>query len=193
MGGLERRYRGNTLRGRMKSYPFARGIVCAYNIHFGCGGPPMKTVIFETRAAMRKFYRFLMRRLRRHQSNLCRKTWACVSSLYTLARIKHGDGSISMYEIVDRDYCGIALLVEGYLNQEVITHEAGHVGFAHATWSRMVSPWMLPGETHEELVCYPAGIWASELDKIITRDGLRRTGGDSYEARRAWVRPLENK
>lgn len=162
------RFRKQGLFRRIRRYPFAKGIIGAWDISVD-GGPAAKTIIFESRVAMRRFYD----NLRPLGIGICPRTGLgrrCCG--FVNAMRSTGPDEV----VVDRRYFCVVGLVQGLLTQEYLTHEACHVGFAHALRHGEVSAFHDPRNT-EENVCYPAGRWAEQVMIVIENEGIRTHGG----------------
>lgn len=178
---IPQRTRKQGLFRRVRRYPFAEGIVGAWDISVDAG-PAAKTIIFESRAAMRRFYDGI-RRLGIGISARDGLGGRCCGFVNSMTfTVMDPETMETTYTVVDRRYFCIVGLVEGLLTQEYLTHEASHVGFAHARRSGAASPFRDENNA-EEVVCYPAGRWADQVMLVIEQNNLRTHGGDGKRAR----------
>lgn len=133
--------------------------------------PMAKVIVFKNRKSMRHFYANVIPKYR-GPDPLDVGCQGCVNKLIVAQVDPHTSEVVSVQ--VDRRYFCIVLLVEGFLSNEVILHEAVHVGFAWDYRTQGVSRYSV-ADMSEENVCYPAGLFADALLKIIEEEGLRRT------------------
>lgn len=76
------------------------------------------------------------------------------------------------YMEVDRRYFAMVCFCAKYLSAEVISHEAVHVAFAYDRRVRRKDLWSDMDENSDEAICYPAGIAANQINKILHNTGM---------------------
>lgn len=127
-----------------------------------------KLLVFGTTAALRQFWRRGLGR-----GELGRSCCGAVTPLGYEVQDFRKDGTIKSrrMEVDSRYFCVIGLC-EKHLSMEIISHEAVHAGYAYAKRVNLKNLWYGAKENDEELVCYPAGRIAAEINRKLHKAGL---------------------
>jgi hypothetical protein len=92
---------------------------------------------------------------------------------------KKGQKQKPAHLVVDKNFfCVIGLIVTS-LGMEIITHECVHAAYAYAKRVKR-NLWLGSHDLDEENICYPAGIIASGVNKLLRENGMY----DIYEKHR---------
>jgi hypothetical protein len=142
---------------------FRNGLVAEADIYpQSYGRLAAKLLIFDTTKSLRSFWRDAL------GHDLGSKCLGAVNAL-AQERTKFTKGKPETTTLhVDRRYFCIIGLVKGYLNSEIISHEATHAGFAyHKRVKRNV--WGKIGDFDEEQVAYPTGRITDAINRFLHR------------------------
>jgi hypothetical protein len=152
---------------RIRSHPKARGVISAADIRVTGGGRlRLKVVVFANKASLHHFWKAVL-----GKPHLGRTCCGAVNGLaYERIEIRPGRSDLHTL-VVDPRYFAIMGLVKGYLNMEIVTHEATHAAFAYARRHHR-DMWVGSGDLEEENVCYPAGRIAKSINAFLHEEGL---------------------
>jgi hypothetical protein len=127
-----------------------------------------KLMVFEDAAGLRRFWKNIS------EDRLGPNCLAAVNMLaHWTESLGNGSWKRRMDVLDQRYFCVIGLVV-GHLTMEVITHEAVHAGFCYAKRVKRC-PWDNYDDFDEELVAYPAGRIARQINKFLHDQGVYPT------------------
>lgn len=176
---------------RFKKY--ASDIIGGWDIRLHYSALACKTLIFRTRKSMHEFHDDLAKRGIINHGAIPKTAFAFVAELTDhVVRFpgkKEKDQREKHRLQVDPNYFAICCFVEGDMDIDKITHESIHVAYAYGRRVRK-NKYFEPGDHEEEAVCYPAGVYARQVVKIISREAIRAIGGDSKKWRDAWDKSI---
>lgn len=144
----------------------ARGLLLEADLQMHRSRLWAKLLVFDTPLSLRLFWKKCL-----GKGDLGKGCLGAVNALgYEVIEFRKDKTEKSILVVDPRYYCVIGL-TKGRLNMEVVTHEAVHAGFCYAK-RRKGDLWHGAKDLDEENVCYPAGIIASQINKVLHDAGL---------------------
>lgn len=122
-----------------------------------------KLIVFKSVSDLRMFWKKTL-----GKGELGKNTIGAVNSLSCEVNDFSGETEKRYIEADCRVFCVIGLVV-GKINQEIVTHESTHAGFAYAKRVKNRFLWTGSLEMDEESVCYPAGRIAHGINQALLK------------------------
>ena len=123
----------------------------------------LKLLVFKNKKDLQKFWK---KRLQRDIGN------ACVGAVTPLGyEVINFETNVN-YLCVDKKYFAIMGLCKTHLSMEVVCHESMHAGIAYAKRTKYKDFWKNIGDLDEELICYPSGRIATNINTILHKNKM---------------------
>lgn len=153
-----------SLPSRFAGHPAATGLLHEFSIRITPRGKAAKVLVFKNNSGMNKFWKGAL-----GSFGIGRDTGALVTPLYSDCYFIDEDKERHV-TLVDRGFFCVVGFRSDLLTEEVVAHEAVHVGTCHSETSR--TKWPGQEDKDDERIAYPAGRFYSQTVRKLRALGL---------------------